>query len=193
MRYSPFITILTAVYLLGSVITVFGQSSGSEEVKTPDGNAEGTMVNISPVVRQPFQASIDLDILPGKNSDLGNLYIPAGKRLVIESVSAVASGPVGQDLMVSVGSGSNHADEANGSEVFQDLDLLLASQGISGGTECLAGDQKVLIFADESVITDLSVLRGLGVSVELSRVVLSGSAAARVSLSGYLEDLPALQ
>jgi hypothetical protein len=192
MRHSLFITLFSAVYILGSVIIVFSQSPDHGEVDTSYASAEETVL-ISPVPRQPFQASIDLDILPGEKADLGNLYIPAGKRLVIENVSAVASGPAGQDLIVSVGSGSKYADEANENEGFPDLDLVLASQGVSGDMESLAGDQRVLIFADESVITDLSILRGLGVSVELSRDVLSGSAAARVSFSGYLEDLPAIQ
>jgi hypothetical protein len=73
---------------------------------------------------------------------------------------------------------------------FENHDLVLVSQGLFNGLERSVAHQKVLAFADETVKTSSSTLSGLDVVVNFSRGTLIGSAGARVTFSGYVEDLP---
>jgi hypothetical protein len=141
--------------------------------------------------RRPFQARVNLQIPAGANFDSATLAIPAGKRLVIEDVSALTFQPQGQGLLINFNTSVEDSVGSNNTGGFENHDVVLVSQGIFNELERSASHQTMLVFADESVETPVGVLHGLGVVVSLSRGTLTGSAGARVTFSGYVEDLPA--
>jgi|SRR6266496_1639737 len=210
--------LVISVMILGFASSAFGQTGSSKDVNvvnTPNVNVVNTpTVGIDPTkntfrlantqteplpvtvvgaaVRHPFQARVNLNIPEGANADSATLSIPAGKRLVIEDVSALTFQPQGQALLLDFTTAAEDLVGANQSGGFENHDIALVSQGIFNGLERSVGHQKMLVFADESVQTPVSILRGLGVTVTLSRGTFLGSAGARVTFTGYVEDLPAI-
>jgi len=219
MRFSKtYRSLLTfSVLVIGSSSFAFGQSGTGKDVNVvnvPSVNVANTpTVGIDPAkntvkldnnesnplavkvtggaVRQPFQAGINLDILAGGNSDIEDIDIPAGKRLVIESVNAVTFQPPGQGLLITFQTAlSDQVGDNAGSIGFEDFDLVLTSQGIFNGSERSTANHKVLAFADETVTTTSGTVHGRKLSVHMARGTTTGTAGARVTFSGYLEDLP---
>jgi hypothetical protein len=208
--------IVFSIMILGFASSAFGQTGSYKDVNvvnTPNVNVVNTpTVGIDPTkntvrlantqtdplavmvvggtVRRPFQARVNLTIPSGANADSATLSIPAGKRLVIEDVSAITFQPQGQSLLIDFTTALEDQVGSNDTGGFENHDLVLVSQGIFNGLERSVGHQKMLVFADESVQTPFSILRGLGVIVNLSRGTLLGSAGARVTITGYVEDLP---
>ena len=210
------------VLILSFASVAFGQAGASKDVSvvnTPNVNVVNTpTVGIDPAkntvrvvntqsdplpvtvvgraVRRPFQARVNLSISPGGNSSIVTLPIPAGKRLVIEDVSALTFQPQGQGLLISFLTAVDDSVVSNDPGTgdnggFEGHDLVLVSQGMFNGLERSTAHEKMLVFADESVKTPSSTLSGIGVNVHLSRGTFDGSAGARVTFSGYVEDLPA--
>ena len=143
-------------------------------------------------VRRPFQAGVNLDSPAGANAGFARLTIPSGKRLVIENVSAVTFGPQGQGMLINFQTAMQDiVGDTDAGGPFENHDLVLTSQGIFNGLERRTASQKVLVFADESIQTSNGPAGGIDVTVNLSRGGSNGSAGARVTFSGYVEDLPA--
>jgi hypothetical protein len=135
--------------------------------------------------RRPFQMSVNLELRPDVNANLARLPIPAGKRFVIEDVSAVTFQPAGQRLLLDF---TTPADDGCS---FEDVhNVVLISQGIFGGSEWSTAHERVMIFADESVQTNPGPQSGLDLIVTVWRSGMIGSAGVRVTFSGYIEDLP---
>jgi hypothetical protein len=142
-------------------------------------------------VRRPFQARVNLTIPSGGNAAIGRLNIPVGKRLVIENVSALTFGPQGLGHLLNfTTSVQNTVGDNTG---FESHDVVLTTQGIFDGSERLAANQNLLAFADESIQTPNGPVSGLDVIVNFSRASLTGNSGVRVTITGYVEDVPAVQ
>jgi hypothetical protein len=137
--------------------------------------------------RKPFQARVVVQ--PTNNGFVsGNLLIPAGKRMVIENISAIARTPVGLKMEINfycyLDNGSGVADIST--IVFNRIALV--DQGVFDGTAIASANHKVLVFADELIGTTHTQVvvqaRLNGVTTEFAQ--------GQVTFSGYLEDLPAV-
>jgi len=145
-------------------------------------------------VRRPFQARVNLTIPDGANADSERLTIPVGKRLVIQNVSALTFGPQGLGHLLNFTTCVQDTIGDNSVGGFENHDVVLTTQGLFNGTERLAANQNLLAFADESVQTpNGSTLTGLDVIVNFSRGSLNGTSGVRVTITGYVEDVPAVQ
>jgi hypothetical protein len=159
MRFSSIyksIFIFTAM-ILGLTGFTFGQATSSKDVNvvnTPNVNVVNTpTVGIDPAkntvqaanaasgplavtvigasVKHPFQARVNLEIPVGANADGARVSIPAGKRLVIENVSALTFGPQGQGLLISYQTALQDLVGDNSVGGFENHDIVLTSQGFS--------------------------------------------------------------
>ena len=144
-------------------------------------------------VRRPFQARVSLTIPDGANADSERLNIPVGKRLVIENVSALTFGPQGLGHLLNFTTSVQDTVGDNSTGGFENHDIVLTTQGLFNGLERLAANQNLLAFADESVQTPNGPLSGLDVIVNFSRGSLTGTSGVRVTITGYVEDVPAVQ
>lgn len=138
--------------------------------------------------RKPFQARVFVSPL-STGFNAGFLPIPAGKRLVIENVSAVGRYPEGFKMELNFfcyidSNGDGVADISD--IVFHRIPMI--EQGVFQGTMISAGNFKVLAFADELIGTQhLQVvaqarLNGVPPADALTQ--------AQLTFTGYLEDLP---
>jgi hypothetical protein len=210
---------MLAILFFAMAGLTFSQATGSKDVNvtnTPNVNVVNTptvgidpakntvqvanaasgplaVVVTSTAVRRPFQARVNLQIADGANADSKHLDIPAGKRLVIENVSALTFGPQGQGLLINFTTAVQDTVGDNAVGGFENHDVVLTSQGIFNSLERMAASQNTLAFADETVQTPNGILTGLDVVVNLSRGTLTGTAGARVTITGYVEDLPVAQ
>ena len=115
------------------------------------------------------------------------LPIPAGKRLVIENISAVAR--VSEGLRMEMNFYTYIDNNNDGVADVADIvfhRIALTDQGVFNGTAIYAANHKVLVFADEQIGQ-----QRLGVYLQAR---LNGAATtpaqAQVTFTGYLEDLP---
>jgi hypothetical protein len=119
------------------------------------------------------------------------LPIPAGKRLVIENVSAIARTAPGQKMELNF---STYMDSGEGPGLDSIAYLTfhriaLTDQGTFDTMGIATANHKVLVFADEQ-IGDKHFQ--VSVTARLNGPV-SGFVQAQVTFSGYLEDLPTAQ
>jgi hypothetical protein len=136
--------------------------------------------------RRPFQARVIVS--PTANGfQTEFLPIPAGKRLVIENVSAIARSPEGFSMEINF---FTYYDN-NGDGVGDVADITfhriaLTEQGTFSGIAISSANHKVLVFADEMIGTTHFQV---GVGARLDGVsTVAGQ--AQVTFSGYVEDLP---
>jgi hypothetical protein len=118
------------------------------------------------------------------------LPIPAGKRLVIENISAIARSPEGMRMEINF---STYLDNnGDGTGDIADITfhrVALTDQGTFAGIAISSANHKVLVFADELIGTShFQVV----VQARLNGPT-TAFAQAQVTFSGYLEDLPAVQ
>jgi hypothetical protein len=152
-------------------------------VRLPNTQADPLAVTVvGDAVRRPFQVGVNVLISPGGNADFTRIEIPAGKRLVIEDVSAVTFQPEGQGLLLNFVTGLEDLVAVTGQDEFETHNVILVSQGLFNGLERSVAHQKMLVFAEQ--------LSGVGIILQMSRGSVTGTAGARVTFSGYVEDLP---
>ena len=167
--------IIMVVSFTGSAL---GQSAGSGSVGANKAEAP---------TRKPFQMKVDVGIPGGTNSATKFLPIPAGKRLVIENVSALGLCSEENRMEIQY---STAVDDGNGVGDSGDIafhNIVLTHQGTSTlGTATLTANHKVLVFADELIGETHFQIR---VNVTLMGIPTQ-SARARITFSGYMEDLP---
>ena len=168
-----------------------GLDSGKNTVRIGNTEAEPVPVKVMPTSngRKAFQAR--LIVAPqGEGFASAPMQIPAGKRLVIENISAVGRTPPGLRMEINF---FTYIDN-NGDGVGDISDIVfhriaLIDQGTFLGTSIASANHKVLVFADEQIGTG-----HFGVTLQAR---LSGSttefAQAQVTFSGYVEDIPAIQ
>jgi hypothetical protein len=137
--------------------------------------------------RRPFQTRISLNVESGGTLASGFLQIPAGKRFVIENVSAIARTPVG--LRMDINYFTYFDDDFDGIADINDITFhrfVLTEQGTFNNQAAATANHKVLVFAEEQI--------GQGHYQIGVRVTLSGPntahAQGQITFSGYLEDLP---
>jgi len=139
--------------------------------------------------RQPFQARL---IVGPASTGIQTAYlaIPAGKRLVIENISAVARTPEGVKMELNFYTYlDNDGDGVGGIEDIVFHRIALVDQGTFDGTAIASANHKVLVFAD-SRIGDISY--GVTLQGRLNGTIGSPAfAQGQLTISGYLEDLTA--
>ena len=137
--------------------------------------------------RRPFQMRAAINIPVGGSVESGFLPIPAGKRLVIENVSAVARCPEGMRMEIKYftwfDNGDGVGDPSNDITFHR---IALTDQGTIVGSAVSAANHKVLVFADELIGTSHFQI---GIQVNLSGVATQ-VAQGQITFSGYMEDLP---
>lgn len=138
--------------------------------------------------RKPFQFRT---IIVPAGTDTTTVYapIPAGKRMIIENISAVARTPEGVKMELRFQTSFDNGDGAGNSLDITLHRIALSDQGSFAGELVAAANHKVLVFADE-------VINGehfqIAVQARLAFNVSPGSAQAQITFSGWVEDLPAM-
>jgi len=140
------------------------------------GNAANDPVLVRDVenpARQPFQQSVSLNLGNDEPFAIGFIFVPAGKRLVIEYASADAQMASDQRVKISIRTTLN---------IFPKIHFLVMHyQGTFSGFDTLVAGQEVRLYADP----------GTSVAVQVVRLATSGSGlTATVAISGYFVDVP---
>jgi len=139
--------------------------------------------------RKPFQMRGAVNVPIGGSVATGSLPIPAGKRLVIENISAVGRSPEGLRMELKY---FTYFDNGDGVGDVNDITfhrIALTDQGTIVGSAVSTANHKVLVFADELIGTSHFQI---GIQVNLSGIATS-VAQGQITFSGYMEDLPATQ
>jgi hypothetical protein len=137
--------------------------------------------------RKPFQARVIADVSLGGTAGSAVFPIPAGKRLVIENISAIARTPVGTKMQMHLF--SYYDNNGDGVGDISDISfhrIALTEQGTFSGYATSTANHKVLIFADEQIGTGRY---GMTLEIRLDTPA-TGFVQGQVTMSGYLEDLP---
>lgn len=157
------------------------------------GNTESEPLPVKVVnqsaARRPFQ--IRIIVAPtGVGNTTATYPIPAGKRFVIENVSAVGRVPAGMRMEMNFFTYfDNDGDGVADPEDLVFNRIALTDQGTFDDTTILAANHKVLVFADGTIgstNTAISLVARLNGAT-------TGFAQGQLTVSGYLEDLPAVQ
>lgn len=162
---------------LGLAGLVYAQTDGARIAET------------SPAGRRPFQARV-IVTPQGNGFETVFLPIPAGKRLVIENVSAIARTAPGQRMEMNYFAyydNNGNGDTGGGIEDITFHRVALTEQGTFGDTAIASANHKVLVFADEQIG---STHHQVGVQARLNEYPAVGSPQAQFTFSGYVEDLP---
>ena len=124
--------------------------------------------------RQGFQQEVGVKVEEGGNTGLTDFEVPAGKRLIIEYVSAEVHTPAGQSCDVRVGTFNN---DTGRSHFFAATQVAPTNLGND-----IMVSQMTRLYADP----------GTKVGVVVRRVATSqaGSLQGVVSISGYLVNVP---
>lgn len=140
-----------------------------------------------PPERRAFQTRI---IVSPQSTGFQTVFmpIPAGKRLVIENISAIARCPEGLRMEMNFFSYlDNNGDGVGDVADITFHRIALTDQGTFDGVAIFSANHKVLVFADEQIGTSHFQV---GVQARLNGTT-TGFAQAQVTFSGYIEDLPA--
>lgn len=201
-----FVPMTFSALLITFSIATFGQKSdnGNTEnaaaIKTVNARQDGdwnvgisnTSSNPIPVQivsngggRKAFQARVAVGP-QGTGFQTAHLTIPAGKRLVIENVSAVARRPQGLQMEMQYFTYLDNGDGIGNSSDITFHRITLAEQGTFDGTAISTANHKVLVFADERIGT---AQFSVGFQARLNGTT-TGFTNAQITFSGYLEDLP---
>ena len=115
--------------------------------------------------------------------------IPAGKRLVIENISAISRAPEGIRMEMNYFTYFDNGDGQGGIAAITFHRIALSDQGNIDGMSIATANHKVLVFAEEQIgATHYQV----GVQARLSAMT-TGFVQAQITFSGYLEDLATAQ
>jgi hypothetical protein len=183
----------------GGTQTVNAQQSGSwtigldpvrNTVRLANSEADPLPVKvISNGGRKAYQKRISFDIAVGASQGSVSFPIPAGKRFVIENMTAVVRLPPGIQPYLHI---FTYMDDGDGVFTFDDSanqDFVLVQQSNLAGLTIWTANHKVVAYADERVgetqINHTVSLQASGNVTLLSKV--------DITLSGYLEDLPVPQ
>jgi hypothetical protein len=151
-----------------------------DETLTGDGTTASPLsVVASDSLIEPVSGEVGFVIDPGSGGIQSSIYsVPAGKRLVIEHVSAICSLPIGQRLSrVSIGARPSQGvpfpvvHQLVPSHILDSQDLQLSR---------LTASLAIRLYAHS----------GTNVEILLARIVTTGVFSCGVSFSGFLVDLP---
>jgi len=121
--------------------------------------------------RQPFQEVLVKILNPGEANGGSSLTVPAGKRLVIEHVTADAIAPSGQGLWLSI------VTTIGGNADFREFHLVVHPSQIPF---LRIVSQPLRAFANPGTLVTASV----------KRFDTTGQASVSFTISGYLVDMP---
>jgi hypothetical protein len=137
----------------------------------------GSVEVLNDALKVPYNRVFEITLADGSSSTTfspGGLT--AGKRLVIETIGVEVRGVPGQKVVVHVGGNT----VALADRFF--LPIPVSDHGQFFTRQIFAGAQAVKMIMDPRVIT--------GLNVSLGRNASTGTAEARFTICGYLEDLP---
>lgn len=137
--------------------------------------------------RKPYQARFSAEVPAGSISGDSFIAIPAGKRLVIENISAIARTGAGSRMQIQLYSYFDNGDGVGDVGDITFHRIALTDQGTYAGVATSSANHKVLIFADEQIGT---AHFGIALQVRMDTPAVGGTNQGQVTLSGYLEDLP---
>lgn len=190
------LALLTAVFAVALSAEAFGQKIDETILFT--GNGPETVVRpveVSPVEssdkkkekigRVIFQKSVTVTPT-GSGINIVAMQIPAGKRLVIENVSANVRCLESQKMEVSY---STYMNNGGGAQMTVHR-LMLQRQGSFNDSSIFTANQKTEVLADEKIGSEHF---SVGVSVRPVSGTVSGFVQAQFTFTGYLEDLPAVK
>ena len=161
------------------------------QVANTKANPVAVKVYGSGSARKAFQARMIVAPL-GNGFASAYMQIPAGKRLVIENVSAISRVPAGMRMEMNF---FTYID-SNGDGVGDVQDIVfhripLIDQGVFGDTQIASASYRTLAFADELIGTGHY---GVTVQARLNDVLPANAfAQAQFTFTGYLEDLSEVQ
>lgn len=148
--------------------------NGTPTVQVGNSSANPVLIrNIDTAARQPYHATISAPFVAGNDvaGSASSLVVPAGKRLVIKYVSADADVPVGQVVVGTFLAGRPELDYV----------FVLSRQASGNGfDEIYAAAQPMEIWLDPGDLIDMIFVRNGTL----------GTGNARVTISGYLENVP---
>jgi len=179
----------------GSTPAVGAQQSGKQASEIDYTNETSGLANSQSTKekdstgRRPFQARIAVSP-QGNGFQSALLPIPAGKRLVIENISAIARRPEG--LLMEINYFTYYDNNGDGVGDTADITfhrIALTDQGVFDGTAISSANHKVMVFADEQIGTSHFFV---ALQARLNGST-TGFTQAQVTFSGYVEDLPSVQ
>jgi hypothetical protein len=118
----------------------------------------------------PFEDRVVFNIDPGTQQNHASFNLPAGKRLVIEHISAYATGPSGQKFAA----GFTTAVPSGGGLNWLVLELQGTFPLITGPTDVFTASQAMRVYTDSPP------------TLIVTRTDITGSATADATISGYL-------
>jgi hypothetical protein len=137
---------------------------------------------IKPRGQTAFEKTVVVN-LNGSGVNVVAMQIPAGKRLVIEKVTAIVRSPESQRVELNYYTYKN-----NGGAADRTIhELALEKQASFKDSAVFSGSRNVSVLADEQIGGEHF---SVGVSARLVGVAAQ-AAQAQFTFSGYLEDLPA--
>ena len=149
------------------------------------GKAAAETIDKAP--RQPFQARL---IVSPTSTGFQTAYlpIPAGKRLVIENISAIARTPEGVKMEMNFYTYlDNDGDGVGGIEDIVFHRIALVDQGTFDGTAIASANHKVLVFGDSRIG---ETAYGITFQGRLNATIATNAfAQGQLTVAGYLEDL----
>lgn len=169
------ITVPTAVAAGTKALEVFITNTAANPVPVSGSVAVNGSVAVSgPVTvadsREPFEIRLDISLANGEFNNGTNFQVPAGKRLVVEFISASVTLPNGQTPLLS----------ANANTGALGFAIPVQLQGVGNGNAFYRGTVDALDFAPAGFyFVDLERQNPAGGAVP-------GTAGAYVYLSGYL-------
>lgn len=139
--------------------------------------------------RKAYQKRVTFDVGVGNNQGGLSFSIPAGKRFVIEHMSAVVRLPQGIQPSLQIFTYMDDGDGVFTPEDYGNQRFVLVQQMNSGGLTIWTANHKVVAYLDESIGgTQINHTVSLEVSGNVSLL-----SKADLTLTGYLEDLPGQQ
>lgn len=125
--------------------------------------------------RSPFEASLAFDMRDGVDNNQASFAVPAGKRLVIEFVTAIVRVPQGQSVIVLF-----FAQIAPSGPPGIGHVIVVTPQGVFNEDNNFMASQQMRVYADPWT----------QVIFEVSRNASAGLASGNVSVTGYLVSVP---
>ena len=150
---------------------------GEVTVKGPV-EVQGSVEVLNDALKVPYNRRIQLTLPNGISSFDGSLSgIPAGKRLVIETIGVRVRGEPGQRIAVQVGGGGVASTDT------YYLPVPISDHGEIGTRQTFHGLHAVKMIMDPRLLT--------GLICSVGRSASTGTVDIFFTLCGYLEDLPA--
>ena len=130
-----------------------GIDASKNNVKVVTSDAEPITVKLlgAGAGRKPFQTRISANVPDGGSTASAQVNIPAGKRMIIENISAIGRSGPGIHMQMQLFSYFDNGDGVGDSSDITFHRIALINQGTFNGITTAAANHDVLIFADELI------------------------------------------